>query len=394
MAERRLARRLRAQRSAVFLNGEGIPDRDPLGERVVDDSFLLLFNAHHQRDDVHAARRGLRADLAGRRRHRRPAARPRGAQGARRQAGRAAADPGAVVAGAAAPVLTRRPVARVQRGEGGSGVRAAGRCRARWRPLRSGRWSGRRRRRRAARRPGRRAARAPRSRGRARTAGRAPRRARPGRRPAPAAARPRRRWPPAPTSAVRAGEQGEAGRRTGRAWSARRPACRTQACGARSPGRAARSMRRSGGRAGAGDHRRAVRVAQAARQPVGRAALDVERALGGGQPDGPALGVVAVEQRLPGQAAGDPRELPAQLVAVVDRGVQADPGDRRRAVRGVADEEPGPGAVGRGDLGRQREPAARRGPRGRGREARWRPATSASSRRGRPAGRRRTAGRT
>ena len=37
-----------ARTLAVFLNGDGIPERDPLGERVVDDSFLLLFNAHHQ----------------------------------------------------------------------------------------------------------------------------------------------------------------------------------------------------------------------------------------------------------------------------------------------------------------------------------------------------------
>ena len=28
----------------VFLNGEGIPERDPLGEPIVDDSFLVLFN--------------------------------------------------------------------------------------------------------------------------------------------------------------------------------------------------------------------------------------------------------------------------------------------------------------------------------------------------------------
>jgi isoamylase len=34
----------------VFLNGEGILESDPRGQRVVDDSFLLLFNAHH--DDV------------------------------------------------------------------------------------------------------------------------------------------------------------------------------------------------------------------------------------------------------------------------------------------------------------------------------------------------------
>jgi glycogen operon protein len=32
----------------IYLNGQGIPDRDELGERIVDDSFLLLINAHHQ----------------------------------------------------------------------------------------------------------------------------------------------------------------------------------------------------------------------------------------------------------------------------------------------------------------------------------------------------------
>ena len=31
---------------AVFLNGQGIPDRDARGQRVIDDSFLLYFNAH------------------------------------------------------------------------------------------------------------------------------------------------------------------------------------------------------------------------------------------------------------------------------------------------------------------------------------------------------------
>src|SRR5262249_52269044 len=30
----------------VFLNGEEIPTRTPTGERVVDDSFVLLFNAY------------------------------------------------------------------------------------------------------------------------------------------------------------------------------------------------------------------------------------------------------------------------------------------------------------------------------------------------------------
>jgi len=33
---------------AVYLNGEGIPDRDGRGDRVVDDSFLLCFSAHDE----------------------------------------------------------------------------------------------------------------------------------------------------------------------------------------------------------------------------------------------------------------------------------------------------------------------------------------------------------
>ena len=35
----------------VFLNGEAIRECDSRGERIVDDSFLLLFNAHHERVD-------------------------------------------------------------------------------------------------------------------------------------------------------------------------------------------------------------------------------------------------------------------------------------------------------------------------------------------------------
>jgi isoamylase len=37
-----------AKSVAVFLNGYGIPDRDPRGQRVLDDSFLLCFNAHYE----------------------------------------------------------------------------------------------------------------------------------------------------------------------------------------------------------------------------------------------------------------------------------------------------------------------------------------------------------
>ncbi len=37
---------------AVYLNGEGIPDRDNRGQRVVDDSFLLCFSAHYEPIDM------------------------------------------------------------------------------------------------------------------------------------------------------------------------------------------------------------------------------------------------------------------------------------------------------------------------------------------------------
>ena len=33
---------------SVFLNGDGIRDPDARGERIVDDSFFLLFNGHHE----------------------------------------------------------------------------------------------------------------------------------------------------------------------------------------------------------------------------------------------------------------------------------------------------------------------------------------------------------
>ncbi|AKS31320.1 glycogen debranching protein GlgX [Mycolicibacterium goodii] len=37
-----------AKSMAVYLNGQGIPDRDERGQRVVDDSFYMCFNAHHE----------------------------------------------------------------------------------------------------------------------------------------------------------------------------------------------------------------------------------------------------------------------------------------------------------------------------------------------------------
>jgi glycogen operon protein len=33
---------------AVYLNGEGIPGLDDHGQRVIDDSFVVCFNAHHE----------------------------------------------------------------------------------------------------------------------------------------------------------------------------------------------------------------------------------------------------------------------------------------------------------------------------------------------------------
>ena len=38
-----------AKSLGVFLNGDAIPDPDFRGEKVTDDSFLLLFNAHYEK---------------------------------------------------------------------------------------------------------------------------------------------------------------------------------------------------------------------------------------------------------------------------------------------------------------------------------------------------------
>jgi len=37
-----------AKSIGVFLNGEAIPSPGPMGERIVDDSFYILFNAHDE----------------------------------------------------------------------------------------------------------------------------------------------------------------------------------------------------------------------------------------------------------------------------------------------------------------------------------------------------------
>ena len=54
----------------MFLNGQGIPDRDPRGQRVIDDSFLLCFNAHDEPIEFTVAAKGIRRRLAGRGVHR------------------------------------------------------------------------------------------------------------------------------------------------------------------------------------------------------------------------------------------------------------------------------------------------------------------------------------
>jgi glycogen operon protein len=41
-------RRGYAKSLAIYLNGQGIPTTDERGERVIDDSFLVLFNAHFE----------------------------------------------------------------------------------------------------------------------------------------------------------------------------------------------------------------------------------------------------------------------------------------------------------------------------------------------------------
>ena len=74
MADEGLARRA-ARASWSTSTATGIPDRDQLGERVVDDSFLLLFNAQHRQTTFTLPDESYGRGLAGRRRHQRPAAR-------------------------------------------------------------------------------------------------------------------------------------------------------------------------------------------------------------------------------------------------------------------------------------------------------------------------------
>ena len=75
----------------VFLNGDGIPEPGRRGEPVVDDSFVIAFNAERQGDAVHDPRRGVRRGLGRRARHQR---RRRGQRLVLRRRGAAAAGPG------------------------------------------------------------------------------------------------------------------------------------------------------------------------------------------------------------------------------------------------------------------------------------------------------------
>ncbi len=54
-----------AKSIGVFLNGDAIPSRDERGQRIVDDSFYLLFNAHHEPLDftLPGEKWGKRAEL-------------------------------------------------------------------------------------------------------------------------------------------------------------------------------------------------------------------------------------------------------------------------------------------------------------------------------------------
>ena len=113
-----------ARTVAIYLNGQGIPDRDELGERIVDDSFLLLINAHHQPATFTLPDAVLRADLGvvidtadpllAHTRRRRPAAR------------RPPARPGARDAGPPVPLLSQRRT--------GAGAAARRRARSSVRP--------------------------------------------------------------------------------------------------------------------------------------------------------------------------------------------------------------------------------------------------------------------
>ena len=69
----------------LFLNGHEFPYRGRQGEQIVDDSFLLLINAHHEDMTFALPGAALGADVGARAEHRRPGGRGR----ARRRTARA-----------------------------------------------------------------------------------------------------------------------------------------------------------------------------------------------------------------------------------------------------------------------------------------------------------------
>ena len=83
-----------AKSLAVFLNGDAISEPDPRGEKIIDDWFLLLFNAHSKPLTFTLPKAGVRGGLGGHHRHgvRRPRRDPpaeEGDRGPRPRRGRA-----------------------------------------------------------------------------------------------------------------------------------------------------------------------------------------------------------------------------------------------------------------------------------------------------------------
>ena len=119
---RGLAGRLRASRSACSSTARRSTAQRLRGEPIVDDSFLLLFNAHHEPLDVHAAAARVRRALGSRARHAAEPGRDRGQSSARRSTGGAGAE-------AAAPSGGRRqpPRLHIRAGETHRGGGAVGR---------------------------------------------------------------------------------------------------------------------------------------------------------------------------------------------------------------------------------------------------------------------------
>ena len=62
----------------MYLDGDGIRHRGPRGERLADESYLLVLHAGGRGHDVHAARAAVGERLAGRGRHGLPGRVPAG----------------------------------------------------------------------------------------------------------------------------------------------------------------------------------------------------------------------------------------------------------------------------------------------------------------------------